>query len=82
MGIDSETKQKVAIKKMAITKKNKVHLETELVREKSIWDLFVVKVFSGKAMHKASSDHPNVVPMIEAFMMQVGFLFAQEIFSF
>ncbi len=33
MGIDSETKQKVAIKKMAITKKNKYHLETELVRD-------------------------------------------------
>ncbi len=52
MAKDTETNQKVAIKKMAITKKNKVHLETEL------------------ALHRASSDHPNVVPIIEAFMLQ------------
>jgi hypothetical protein len=56
MGVDAETKQKVAIKKMAITKKNKFHLETEL------------------ALHKASSNHPNVVLIMDSFLMQVTLL--------
>lgn len=49
--VNKATKNRVAIKKMQVTKKNKYHLETEL------------------ELHLASSNHPNVVPIIEQFLV-------------
>ena len=46
------SKRQVAVKKMAITKKNRVHLEMEL------------------ELHQASSDHPNVVCILESYIVQ------------
>ena len=50
--VDKYTKNRVAIKKMAVTRKNKAHLEMEL------------------ELHKACSEHPNVVPVIESYLLQ------------
>lgn len=52
VAVDKESKQRVAIKKMAITKKNRQHLEMEM------------------EVHKLCSGHPNVVPILEAFLVQ------------